>query len=318
MPPQVHWSTSREHGIRLAQTAVEQGADRVIVAGGDGTVEAIAHVLVGTSTALGILPLGTMNNLAHSVGIPDDLKTALDILTAGKRRRISVGVVQGRIFLEAVSVGIEAQLSPVGEAHRHRGIGGLVRLAWAGIQVLAQSQAHRITLILDGHCRRVRAWQVTVVNAPHYGLGFTPTLVTRMDDLRFEVVVARPVSKWGLLRHYWSIMQRRRTLETRVQTFRARHIRIAGAVPLPVAADGQIIGQTPVAIRLWPDALEVIAPPATAGVPSQPRLLPRIRRALALSKHPIRGGGKWVAILSLVLAGWIWFRAQHHRSHRNK
>jgi diacylglycerol kinase (ATP) len=283
---QVGWTTSAEQGAHLAKKAVEQGCDLIVAAGGDGTVEATARVLIGTPTAMGVLPLGTMNNLAHSIGIPNDVEAALSILAAGKPRRISVGMVQEQIFFEAVSVGVEAQLFPLGEMCRHHGIGGIVRLIYAGVCLFMQAQAHGITLDLDGRHCQMRAWQVTIVNAPHYGLGFTPTPLTRMDDEVLEVVVPQSVGKWGLLRHYWFTMLGWHSLET--QTVRARRIRIEGDIPLPVAADGQIIGETPVVIQLWPDAMAVIAPPPSAFTPAQPSVIARIWRVLALPSLPRR------------------------------
>jgi diacylglycerol kinase (ATP) len=102
------------NGAALASAALQAGYDLVIAGGGDGTIQQVAAGMFHSAVPLAILPLGTMNNIARSLGIPLDLAGALAVIAAGRLRRIDLGIVNGMPFVEVVNVGAEAVFSPVG------------------------------------------------------------------------------------------------------------------------------------------------------------------------------------------------------------
>src|SRR5579884_2628940 len=110
-------------GQRLAQKAVEQGADVVIAAGGDGTINEIIQALVGSETALGILPTGTVNVWAREMGIPLNTAQAQKILLEGKTRRIDLGQVNGRYFLLMVGIGLDGEVTQAVERRALKRLG---------------------------------------------------------------------------------------------------------------------------------------------------------------------------------------------------
>jgi diacylglycerol kinase family enzyme len=99
----------------MAQQAVLAGAELVIAAGGDGTLHAVASGVINTNSALGILPMGTMNNIARSLKIPEDIEQACEIIATGETSRIDVGKNNDSIFLEVAGAGLEAALFPAAE-----------------------------------------------------------------------------------------------------------------------------------------------------------------------------------------------------------
>lgn len=99
---------SEREALAAAADAVEHGYDMVVAAGGDGTIGLVARQLLGSRTALGMLPLGSVMNIPRMVGVPRDLEAAASILVEGTRRAIDVGRVGGRIFYEAGSIGLHA------------------------------------------------------------------------------------------------------------------------------------------------------------------------------------------------------------------
>jgi diacylglycerol kinase family enzyme len=108
-------TTPDEDGEGLAAAAAKAGAQLVIVAGGDGTIEAVARGLMHTQSVLGIIPLGTRNNLAASLNIPSDLTQAIQTLVEGQRDRFDMGKANNHYFMEVVGVGLEASLFPCGD-----------------------------------------------------------------------------------------------------------------------------------------------------------------------------------------------------------
>lgn len=247
-----------ERSIRLlAEEAVNEHVDIVIISGGDGSIHEVLPVLRDTSTTLGILPSGTMNNIAYSLGIPEDIREAAQLIAQGKPHAIDVGTVNGIPFLEVVSVGAEASFFPVAETFRHKGLLGALRALVAGIQLLLHLQTHPMQLEIDGKKRRIHAWQITICNTPVYGLRFSAAPHARVDDGHFDLAIALYAHRWDLLQHYGSIMTGQRDPNVRTQMRRAKHVHIESHDPLPVAIDGDTYSKTPITIDIHPHSFKV-------------------------------------------------------------
>ncbi len=104
--PEIYYTTPEDTGQGLASRAAEEHAELVIAAGGDGTIHAVANGLVGTRSTLGIIPTGTMNNLALSLNIPDTIPAACIAIATGKTRSIDVGKINEQFFLEVAGSGL--------------------------------------------------------------------------------------------------------------------------------------------------------------------------------------------------------------------
>src|SRR5690606_9599666 len=154
------------------QKACGPEIDRVVVAGGDGTINSVVQPLLQLRKPLGLLPLGTANDLARTLDIPSDLGAAAAVVVAGRTKRIDVGVVNGCYFLNAAGIGFSTKLQSELPAWAKRHFGPLayalgVARRWRrrrSISVLVRS---------DGASVRRRAIQVTVANGRYYGGGMT-------------------------------------------------------------------------------------------------------------------------------------------------
>jgi diacylglycerol kinase (ATP) len=239
-----------------AGDAASRGYDLVVAAGGDGTVGMVASELLGTETALGILPLGTVMNIARSVAIPRQPAAAAEIIRTGSVARIDVGEARGRPFFEAGSVGMNAAMFR--EAQRFEGgdWSSIVRTIWVALRY----RPARMAIDLEDRRIRTRALMVTVSNGPYAGAGMTVAPGARLDDGRFDVRVFRRFSKLRLLRPLVSIAFGRYRYAPEVDTYRSRFVRIESARPLPARADSRDLGTTPVEFATRPAALRVVVP----------------------------------------------------------
>ena len=271
-------TTPQDHGTQLAKSAIKDGYQIVIAAGGDGTIHEVAKGLIGSKVALGIIPFGTMNNIAHCLAIPDDLDQACAIIAAGKRQPMDVGMLNGQPFLEAVSLGIEVPFFALGEQTRHRGLLGIVQAAWGGVRLLVRFQPLKVTLEMDGRTKSIRAQQITISNTPRYGLGFQAAPDAKLDDGLLDVVIARHARRGQLIRHYWSILNGQREIDTKVQIRRAKRIRIFSKHAVPLASDGEPAGTLPVTITVASRRLVVLAgSPTTQPAPAAPGVVGILR-----------------------------------------
>ncbi|CAN5554626.1 diacylglycerol kinase family lipid kinase [soil metagenome] len=249
-------SRTAQEAPRRAATAVAEGRPLVVAAGGDGTIGAIASELLGTEAALGILPLGSVMNVPRMLGLPRDLEEAADVLAAGHTRLVDVGEANGQLFYEAASVGLNVTIFNAAERLVERDFLSVKRLFWIALRY----RPGRITLHLDGEIVNTRALMVTVSNGPYTGLGMTVAPAARLDDGQFDVRVFRHYSKFDLLRHLLSISFGRRQYLPHSRTYRAASVRIEAPRSLPVRADGQNLGRTPLQCTVRSEALRVVVP----------------------------------------------------------
>lgn len=246
----------------LATRAASAERD-VVVAGGDGTVSIAAAALVDAPDAtLGILALGSFNNIARGLGLPDTLDEALDVIAAGNVTAVDCGWVVrddgGRPFFEAAGVGDDAIGFVAVELADRRGWWRALRAAWRGLRM--RRAPMRITI--DDASYRTGSPTVVVSNGPFHGMGFVVSPEADPTDGWLDVAVFAGMSRFEVLRHYLAVARRRPRREPRIRTYRGRRIRIEGARrALPAHADGVSIGSTPVELEVRPGALRVFRPP---------------------------------------------------------
>ncbi|MFL5680679.1 MAG: diacylglycerol/lipid kinase family protein [Chloroflexota bacterium] len=256
-------SESVDDAKALTRAAVKDGYDVVAAAGGDGTIGAIAGELLGTDTALGVLPLGSIMNIARMLGLPRDLEPAAGVLATGVVRAVDVGEADGRTFYEAGSVGMNAAMFREAQRFDRGDYLSVLRTIWVAFRY----RPARMTLELDDRTVRTRALMVTVSNGPYTGAGMTVAPDAKLDDATFDVVVFRHFSKLDLLRHLVTIAFGRRKYSPHVTTYRSKRVRITSRRPLPSRADSHDLGTTPVEFVTHPGALRIVVPPGELGGP---------------------------------------------------
>lgn len=241
-----------------ADDAVRRGYDLVVAAGGDGTVGTVADRLLGSDTALAILPFGSVMNIARSLGLPRDGEAAADVIARGRVVTIDVGEVGRAPFYEAGSVGMNAAMFREAQRFDSGDWSSIARTLWVALRY----RPARMSIDLDDRTVRTRALMVTVSNGPYTGAGMTVAPHARLDDGQFDVRVFRRFSRTRLLRHLVSIAFGRYRYAPEVDTYRSRTVRIESARPLPARADGRDLGTTPVEFSIRPKALRVVVPEA--------------------------------------------------------
>ena len=174
-----------------------EGAQAIVVAGGDGSLNAVAEAVVKTKLPLGIIPAGTANDLARSLGLPTDMELAADVIAAGHRKQIDVGDVNGHKFFNVASVGLSADLARElsGEIKRKFG-----RLGYAltAAKVLGRARPFRASIVSEDGTVRVRTMQIAVGNGRYYGGGLAVEQTAEIDDGQLDLFPAR--SAWPVAR----------------------------------------------------------------------------------------------------------------------
>jgi len=263
--PEIYYTTPEDTGQGLASRAATEQTELVIAAGGDGTIHAVANGLVGTQSTLGIIPTGTMNNLARSLNIPVTIPAACVAIAKGETRLIDVGKINEQIFLEVAGIGFEASLFPAAEEIKKLGLLTTLNGVVSGLKTLLTFQPTGIRITFNARQRRpYKALQVTICNAPFYGLHLEVVPHVLMDDGLLDVVIYRNFSKLEYILHAVSISQGRRRYQPKIVHRRVKSLHINSDQPLELQVDGIPQGTTPAFVTVLPGALRVCVPDAMA------------------------------------------------------
>jgi YegS/Rv2252/BmrU family lipid kinase len=255
--------------IELARQAAKDGMDAVLVAGGDGTLSEAVNGLVGSRTALGVLPAGTGNVWAKELGLPaftltnpNRLLVTAHLLNEAKTRAIDVGRANDRHFLLFAGLGLDAQVAH-GIEPRERVTKrlGLLPYLVASVLVTFQFYGVRTTVVVDGKkVIKGRSLFILISNVQLYGGLLRITPEARLDDGLLDVAIFNGVGPTYTLGHFLRILGGRHLQDPSVRYLRARRVMVDCAKPWPVQIDGDPIGTTPMTFQVVPRALRVLIP----------------------------------------------------------
>jgi YegS/Rv2252/BmrU family lipid kinase len=271
---------------RLTEAAVNAGSNLLIVGGGDGTFNAVANVLAQRPVTLGLLPLGTGNDFARSLGIARSLESACDAIAWGRRARVDLGRVNGRFFLNAASVGLTTEitrkLSP-----RLKKVAGKLAFAVSAVTEAFNVPVFQAELELDAERMSLSTLQIVVGNGRYHGAGHLIAPEATLDDHHLDVYAILPpeapegtATPWKdlqlLAQVAWGLPRGEHVDHPSVIHLRTQSLVLRTDPILDADVDGELLGQTPLHLAVVPSALQVLAP---STAPALPRRRARAKRA---------------------------------------
>ena len=245
------------------RAAVQQGAQVVVAGGGDGTVSAVAAVLVGSGVTLGVLPMGTLNHFAKDLGIPLEQAEAIAVIAGNRQVDVDAGEVNGRIFVNNSSLGIYPDIVREREKRQHRlGHGKWRALLAASIGAARRYPVMKVHVEVDGQTL-VRSTPFVFIGNNQYTMeGFEIGARAALDKGTLSLYLTQRMGRFGLLqlavRALFKRLQQARDFD--MLTAREFVVR-TGHKRLRVATDGEVnLMDTPLQYRVRPGALRVIVP----------------------------------------------------------
>ena len=244
--------------VPTMREAVHSGVPMVIVGGGDGSLSCTVDEIVDRDVVFALLPLGTANSFARTLGIPLDLDGAIEVIANGRRRRIDLGKVDGDYFANCAAMG----LSPmIGEGVPHnlkRYLGRVGYLIWA---VYCLVRFHPFCLTVDDGNETKTLWvtEVRIANGTFHG---GVELIERADVASGEIVV-QAVTGRSSLRLIWDWFAKYFKLPARhavTEEFHARRLRIVTRPRQRISIDGEVLARTPAVVEVAERAIEVVVP----------------------------------------------------------
>ena len=259
IPAELALTRAAGEAAELVRALVARGAERVVVCGGDGTVQEAARALAGSATALGIVPCGRGNDLARVLGIPSDVASAAAVIAEGNVWPIDVGRVDGRLFVTVAAMGFDSEAAAF--AHRSRlGLPGPLGYLWAVTRTLVGFESPEVTLRGDFGEYRGAILMAATGNTSTYGGGMRIAPGAVPDDGLLDVCVVRALPRRTIVRAFPRLFAGTHVDLPYVTTLRTRRLEVTASRPLAIFADGEPIGMTPAEITVDPLALRVLAP----------------------------------------------------------
>ncbi|NLR61488.1 diacylglycerol kinase family lipid kinase [Chitinophaga polysaccharea] len=192
----ITWLAYLGHGADLAREAVQNGVHTVVAVGGDGSINEIAQGLVGSNTAMAILPLGSGNGLARALKIPLDINKALQLIVKNKQRPIDVGYANEHLFLSNAGVGFDALIAEQFRHNTKRGLSGYAKLV---LRSFSSYDPAEYDIDIDGKTIQTKAFLLTVANGNQFGYEFKLAPKASVFDGQLDLCVMPPVGVLSLV-----------------------------------------------------------------------------------------------------------------------
>lgn len=233
--------------------------DLVIVGGGDGTLNAVVDSLVETRLPLGILPLGTANDLARTLGIPPTIPEACEVIATGCPQAIDLGWVNGRHFFNVASLGLSVKITQqLSKGAKRRW--GILAYVLTAAQVLWQARPFPAEIQLDGESIAVKTVQISIGNGRYYGGGMAIASDATIDDQRLDLYSLEVGHWWQILLLLPAMHQGRQVGWEATRLLQGHEIQIHTHKRHTINTDGELTTQTPAQFRVVPQAMTVLVP----------------------------------------------------------
>ncbi len=243
---------------KIICTAIDR-APMVIVGGGDGSLSTNVEFFLGKDTVFAILPLGTANSFAGTLGIPKDLDSAVAVIANGERKRIDLGCIDGDYFVNAAAIGLSPMIAETVPHGLKRALGKVGYLIWA-LRCALRFRPFRMTVEHDdGRIDKVWATEARIANGTHHG-GVEMVESQELDSGEIVIQAVTGTSVWGLGWSWFATLTKLKSRHGTTCEFRGRKMILKTRPRLNISIDGEIAARTPVTISVARGAIEVAAP----------------------------------------------------------
>ena len=242
----------------MARRGVAEGFEKIVAAGGDGTINEVVNGLAGTEATLGLLPIGTMNVFATELGLPvNDLERCWNIIQGQNIRAVDLPKANQKFFVQLAGVGLDAQVVKETSAQLKRNFGPLSYLISAA--QIAARQPPRLFIKSEDASIDEGSF-VLIGNGRLYGGPFPFFKHAALDDGLLDVIVFKRLGYLEIIKYLQDVVFSSDIRVPEIEYFQTRHLRVESDQTVPVEIDGELVGNCPVEFTLQNRGLRVLAP----------------------------------------------------------
>lgn len=257
-PVEAHAVENPEHLEATVERALAKKPDLVILGGGDGTVSGLVDLLVGKGVTLGVLPLGTANSFARTLGLPIDVEGAIEVIRTGKPKRIDLGMIDDDYFANCAAMGISPQIAETVPHGLKKVLGRVGYLGWAAWQFV-RFKPFMLTVDDGTETHRLRVVEVRISNGPYHGGTW---LVDEASVQSGRIVVQAVTGRYKrtLVKNWAASFLGLKARHQDTVSFSGTALQVDTRPSLLISIDGEVLAHTPVTARVAAGAIEVMAP----------------------------------------------------------
>jgi len=234
-------------------------APMVIVGGGDGTLSSVVDHFVGGDTVFAVLPLGTANSFARTLGLPLDIDGAIDVIAHGRRKRIDLGIIDGDYFANTAALGLSPLIADTVPHKLKRWLGMIGYTIWA-LRVAFKFRPFRLRVTLDdGSVVKSWATEARIANGTHHG-GVLLVESQKLDSGEMVIQAVTGKSVFGLAWSWLATLFRLRHRGQTITEWRGKRMTLDARPRQKISIDGEIAAVTPVTVEVARGAIDVAAP----------------------------------------------------------
>lgn len=249
------------HATKLAREASTLGYDLVIAVGGDGTLLEVANGLLGSPVPLGVIPSGTGNDFARSIGVPSNVEQALDYITTNQSTPIDVGKIGDICFINVASVGFDAEIAK-DVIKLRKFMPGKISYYITTLLKVFSYRFKNVQIEVDGNKMDFNILLIAIANGCYYGGGMKVNPNGHIEDGYLDIIVITALPRFKIPLLFSKFIKGDYLKLPYVKIYKARKVKIHSEKTLPVNTDGDIKAQTPSEFSISPLALNVIKNPS--------------------------------------------------------
>ncbi|MEO8211152.1 MAG: diacylglycerol kinase family protein [bacterium] len=242
---------------------IQSNVDVIAAGGGDGTVSLIAELLSGSDKTLGVLPLGTLNHFAKDLGIPQDLKKAVEVLSKGNIKKIDIAEVNGKRFINNSSIGLYPHIVKKRDKDQKiKNRSKWVAMFFAAIETLKSFSKYNVTIITEGNSTNISTYFVLVGNNKYKMEFFNPGIRDRLDEGLLTLSISKSQTRWGMVRLSFKAIFNALQNENDFEMYFVEEVTLKTSKKnLVISMDGEVVNVTsPLNYKILPKQLSVIVP----------------------------------------------------------
>lgn len=251
--------TLHARGVELVEDTRELGSvDAIVVAGGDGTIAGVIQLALKFGLPLGVVPMGTFNDLARTLQIPFDIDEASAVIASRNTRTIDVARVNGVYYLNEASVGFSTRAARIQTASEKQRF-GLLAIVRSALSAIKGMRPFNAEILFDGKLERLRTVQLTVANSNHFG-GLITVEDAAIDDGWLDLYSVEIDNLASFLAVAGAVVAGRRRAARGLRSYRSATFEVVTHRPHRIAADGEPAGTTPARFEILAEALRIFVP----------------------------------------------------------
>jgi YegS/Rv2252/BmrU family lipid kinase len=257
MDVELHQATDTAGILRFCNYVKHHQPPLILVAGGDGTIATVLKSLIKMDITIGLIPTGSMNNIARSINLPDSIAECIKVIYRGNTKLVDAGQASGQIFFESVGVGFLAQvMERVGEQDSKK---ELLKVARHTIAEMINCEPFKVKLTVDGKVHHIDTLWLTITNTGRAGaVEIDPA--AQISDGQLEITYTKVLSATELPRSVISFLRNNHIKQRHFIRLRGAEIRLELDSPRAIHIDGELIEQQSINVRVLPQASRLIVP----------------------------------------------------------